>query len=400
MTATVGRARPAVHRFSAATVGPVDAHDTDLVVVGGGIAGVSVAYELAAHGRVVLLEAEADMPVHSTARSAATYIPGHGSGPFRALIDASGPRFGALQTELDTPPLLSPRPVLHLGDDDAGAAGIAAMLDEQRGEPHAPVELDPAEALRRAPVLRRAPGAAAWTAGSADIDAIALHDGYRRGLRARGGTVLRGARVTAVTRDGAGWRVATAAGHRVRAAAVVDAAGSWADEIAGLAGVPRAGLTPLRRTIAACPVPDPAALRVAGAPLPLIADAAERWYLKPEADTVLVSPADETPQPPGDARPDELDVARGLDRVGEVTTLGLRSVRTAWAGLRTFAPDRAPVLGEWPGHPGFHFVAGQGGSGIESSPALAALAASVIVGTAVPDDVTLDPAVCSVTRLA
>ncbi|WP_158092385.1 MULTISPECIES: NAD(P)/FAD-dependent oxidoreductase [Pseudonocardia] len=377
----------------------MESHDTDLVVIGGGIAGVSVAYELAAHDRVLLLEAEVDMPVHSTARSAATYIPGHGSGPFRALIDASGPRFAALQTELDTPPLLSARPVLHLGDDDEGAAGIVAMLAEQRGEPNAPVALDPVQACRYAPVLRRPPRAAAWTSGSADIDAIALHDGYRRGLRARSGTVLRGARVSAISRDGSGWLVRTAAGHRVRAAAVVDAAGSWADEVAALAGVPRAGLTPLRRTIAACPVPDPSVLRVDGSPLPLIADAAERWYLKPEADTVLVSPADRTPQAPGDARPDELDVALGLDRIGEVTTLGLRSVRTAWAGLRTFAPDRAPVLGEWPDHPGFHFVAGQGGSGIESAPALAALAASMIVGRPAPADVALDPAVCSVTRL-
>lgn len=373
-------------------------YGTDLVVVGGGIAGVSVAYELAAHAAVVLLEAESDMPVHSTARSAATYIPGHGAGPFRALIDASGPRFARLQEELGTPPLLTPRPVLHLGDDDAGVAGIEAMLDEQRGEPGAPVGLEPAEALRRAPVLRRAPRASAWVADAADVDATALHDGYRRGLRARGGTVLRGARVCEPARDGAGWVVRTDAGHVVRAGAVVDAAGAWADEIAALAGVPRAGLTPYRRTIAACPAPDPSVLTPGGAPLPMIADAAERWYLKPEADTVLVSPADETPQDPGDARPDELDVALALDRVGEATTLGLRSVRTAWAGLRTFAPDRAPVLGEWPDHPGFHFVAGQGGSGIESAPALAALAASVILGRATPGDVAVDPAVCSVTR--
>ncbi|ALE72928.1 hypothetical protein AD006_14725 [Pseudonocardia sp. EC080610-09] len=377
----------------------MDAHLTDLVVIGGGIAGVSVAYELAAHARVVLLEAETDMPVHSTARSAATYIPGHGSGPFRALIAASGPRFAALPDELGTPPLLTPRPVLHVGTDDDGAAALAAMLADQAGEPGAPVALDPDEAHRRAPVLRRPPRAAAWTAGAADVDTAALHDGYRRGLRARGGTVLRDARVSALARDGDGWTARTVAGHVVRAGAVVDAAGAWADEVAALAGVPGAGLVPHRRTIAACPVADPSVLRPGGAPLPLIADAAERWYLKPEADAVLVSPADETPQPPGDARPDELDVALALDRVGEATTLGLRSVRTAWAGLRTFAPDRAPVLGARPGHPGFHLVAGQGGSGIESAPALAALAASVILGRPAPADVALDPDVCSVTRL-
>ena len=185
----------------------------------------------------------------------------------------------------------------------------------------------------------------------------------------------------------------------MRAGVVVDAAGAWADAVAALAGVPGAGLTPYRRTIAACPVGDPSVLTVDGAVLPMIADAAERWYLKAEADVVLVSPADETPAEPGDARPDELDVALALDRVGSATTLGLRSVRTAWAGLRTFAPDRAPVLGARPEHPGFFFVAGQGGSGIESAPALAALAASVVLGHPAPADVELDPAVCSVTRL-
>lgn len=369
---------------------------TELVVVGGGIAGVSVAHELAAHRRVVVLEAEHDVPVHATARSAATYIPGHGSGPFRALTDASGPRFAALERELDTPPLLSPRPMLTVAHDDEAVAALAARIEEQRGEPGAPVPIDPDEAVARCPVLRR-PRAAAWTAGSHDVDAIALHDGYRRGLRSRGGTLLRDARAVAIARDGAGWVVDTAGGHRVHADAVVDAAGAWAEHVAELAGVPGARLRPFRRTIAACPAPDPGMLHGPDGPLPMTRDAAERWYWKAERDTVLVSPADETPAGPGDARPDERDVALALDRVGATSTLGLRSVRTAWAGLRTFAPDRAPVLGERPDHSGFHFVAGQGGSGIESAPALAAMAAAVVLGEPVPDG-SPDPVVCSVTR--
>jgi D-arginine dehydrogenase len=131
----------------------------------------------------------------------------------------------------------------------------------------------------------------------------------------------------------------------------------------------------------------------------MVIDAAERFYFKPEGDGLLVSPADETPVEPHDARPDELDVALALERVEAVTRLGLRSVRTSWAGLRSFVPDRRPVVGAWPDHPGFWFCAGQGGSGIESAPALSAFAAAVITGAPVPADVPLDRVTLSPARL-
>lgn len=374
---------------------------SDVVVVGGGIAGASVAYELAATRSVVLLEAETALARHSTARSAATFIPGHGTGVVRALIVASGPRFALLETDLDAPPLLAPRPTLHVAVDDEGEAALAARLAEQAGEPGAPVVLDPTEAERRCPVL--APGvvrAAAVVEGAADVDTEALHQAYIRGLRRRGGTVRAGARVTAVERRGTGWRVHTGAGEApIDVADVVDAAGAWADVVAGLAGVPRIGLTPLRRTIAQVLVPDQARLRAPDGPLPMVIDAGERFYLKPEGDGLLVSPADETPVEPHDARPDELDVALALERVEAVTRLGLRSVRTSWAGLRSFVPDRRPVVGAWPDHPGFWFCAGQGGSGIESAPALSAFAAAVITGAPVPADVPLDRVTLSPARL-
>lgn len=158
----------------------------------------------------------------------------------------------------------------------------------------------------------------------------------------------------------------------------MDAAGAWADEVAALAGVPRIGLRPFRRTLAVVRVPDPARTRGG----PMVIDAAERWYFKAEGDDLLVSRADETPAAPGDARPDPVDVALALERVESVTGLGLRSVRSSWAGLRSFVPDRLPVLGSWPDHPGFVFLAGQGGSGIESAPAMAVLAADVVRGRA------------------
>jgi len=180
----------------------------------------------------------------------------------------------------------------------------------------------------------------------------------------------------------------------------VDAAGAWADVVADLAGVPRVGLTPLRRTIAVVRVPDPERLRTPdGTRLPMVVEARERFYFKSEGADLLVSPGDETPSPPCDARPDELDVAVALERVEAVTQLGLRSVRTAWAGLRSFVPDRRPVVGSWPDHPGFHFLAGQGGAGIETAPALAALAAAVVTGAAPPPDVAVDPAVLAPRRV-
>ena len=371
----------------------------DVAVVGGGIAGASVAHELAASRSVVLLEAETALGTHSTARSAATWIPGHGVAAVRALITASGPRFAALAAEWDAPPLLAPRPVLWTASDPDAEAALAVQVAERAGEPDAPVPVDPDEARLRCPALREV-RAAALTEAAADVDVAALHAAYLRGLRARGGTVHTSARVVALGRDGAGWRVGLAGGDELYAAEIVDAAGAWADRVAALAAVPPLGLTPLRRTIAVARVPDPARLRSPdGGPLPMACDATDRWYFKADGPHLLVSRADETPAEPCDARPDELDVALAVERVEAVTGLGLRSVVTSWAGLRTFVPDRAPVVGALPEHPGFWFVAGQGGSGIETAPALSALAAAVITGAAVPPDVPLDPAALAPTRL-
>lgn len=368
----------------------------DVVVIGGGIAGASVARELAATRSVLLLEAEPELARHSTARSAATYIPGHGSDVMRALITASGPRFTALAAELDSPPLLVPREVLWVAVDADGELSLARMLAERAGEPGGPEPISGEEAQRRCPAL--APGAvraAASTPDAADVDTDALHRAYVRGLRARGGTVRTGTPATAITRRGNGWRV-EAGGESVDTALVVDAAGAWADAVADLAGVPRIGLVPYRRTIAMARVPDPSRLR--GRP-PMVCEAGDGFYFKAEGDDLLISPGDETPTEPGDAKPDELDVAVALERVEAVTRLGLRSVRTSWAGLRSFVPDRRPVVGEWPTHPGFAFVAGQGGSGIETAPALSVLAAAVLTGAPVPPDISLDRVTVSPTRL-
>ncbi|WP_344413757.1 FAD-dependent oxidoreductase [Pseudonocardia ailaonensis] len=351
----------------------------DVIVIGGGIAGASVAYELAADRAVLLLEAEDSLALHSTGRSAATSIPGHGSAVFRALTRESAARFAALPAELDAPPFLTPMRIVWAAFDDDGERLLERDLAEWAGEPDAPRPLTAAETTAAVPGLRGA-RAGAFSDGAAAADAIGLHGAYVSGLRRRGGVVVKGARVERIVRTGADWQV-TAGGRTRTAPDVVDAAGAWADDVAALAGVPRAGLVPHRRTIAVSPCAVPPGM-------PMLKDAADRFYSKPEGDALLLSPADETPCAPGDVRPDELDVALALERVEEVLGLGLRSIRTSWAGLRTFAPDRDPVVGAWAGHPGFHFFAGQGGSGIESAPALAALGAAVVTATPVTGEVS------------
>lgn len=349
------------------------------VVVGGGIAGVSVAAELARDGPVVLLEGEHELARHTTGRSAASYIPGHGPPPARALVTASRDRFDALADEAGHA-FLRPRPVLHVAHDEHEER----VLRDEILPLDAVDELAPDDAVARWPALRRdLLRAAAVVETAQDADPLGLHQHYRRALRARGGEIRTGTPVTSLERRTTGWRVGTGHDH-LDIDTVVLAAGAWTDHLLTLAGVDPVGLRPLRRTIAIARVP-------AGAPVrrddPFVVSAGERWYAKPEGEHLLVSPSEETPAEPGDPRPDELDVARALEHVNAVTTLGLRSVATSWTGLRTFAPDRALVIGDRPGHPGLHLFAGQGGSGIETAPAAAALAAAVIRGDTPPADV-------------
>ncbi|MCD2190049.1 NAD(P)/FAD-dependent oxidoreductase [Actinomycetospora soli] len=345
-----------------------------VVIVGGGIGGVSVAAELAALGveRPVLLEAEPELARHTTGRSAASYIPGHGSGPMRALVAASRDRFDALAAEAGHP-FLRPRPVLH----------VATTADEERVLrdeilPLDPVdELTPTEAVRRWPALRPdAVRAAGIVEDAHDADPSGLLQHYRARFRAAGGTIRTSAPVVGMAPTGTGWHLEVPDGG-IDTDLVVLAAGAWTDRLLVLAGAAPLGLQAYRRTIAIVRAqvrPDD----------PFAVSAADAWYAKPEAAGLLISPSEETPQEPGDARPDELDVALALERVDAVTTLGLRSVVTSRAGQRTFAPDRTLVVGERA--PGLAVVAGQGGSGIETAPAAAALAAAVLLGRDVPAD--------------
>jgi D-arginine dehydrogenase len=345
---------------------------TGAVVIGGGIAGVSAAQELAAHMAVVLLEQEQQLAHHTTGRSAAAYLETYGSPTVRRLTLAS---------RSFLTPLLSSRPLLWIGAQDRGDELHAAA---EAGRALVPsVELiDAAAAVALCPVLRPTQAPVAVLEPEAmDIDVAALHQAFVTGMRALGGEIRRSSPVVALARSGDSWTVTTPS-EVFESDVVVNAAGAWCDEVAALAGVPSIGLQPLRRTAFTCPAPDGVDVRA----WPLVADIDDRFYFKPEGQQLLCSLADETLSPPCDAVAEPLDVALAIERINEATTLELRHVRRSWAGLRSFVADRTPVVGIDPEAPGFCWLAGQGGYGIQTAPAMARAAAGLVRDQRLPDD--------------
>ena len=340
------------------------------------MAGVSIGAGVAGERAVVLIETEPQLAYHSTGRSAAAYLPSYGGPVVRALTVASRALYDQLSEGRDEP-LLRPRPLLWLSVDDASERAVHALAAES-GVLQL-VDTDGAIALCAALKPERVRGGGVDGAGM-EIDVAGLHETYLRRLRQKGGKVLRSAPLKRVTRRAGGWEV-HAGDDRILTGTIVDAAGSWADQVAAVAGVPGIGLSPRRRSAFISPVRDGLGDR---SMWPLVNDGLERWYFKPEAGGVLVSPADETPSEPCDARPDELEIARAIEEINEVTSLGLRSVSHAWAGLRSFVSDRAPVVGARPDFPGFFYFAGQGGYGIQMAPALAELGAAILLAGAAP----------------
>lgn len=357
-------------------------HQFDVIVVGGGIAGVSIGYELARDHSVCLLERESTLAFHTTGRSAALFLQTYGNAPIRALTSASRD-FLADPPEFWDSALLSPRSLLQFAVRGRGDA-LEAMYQRVRELTPDTELLAPEDACDLFPMLRPAHiDAALYEPGAMEVDVHALHQGYVRGLRARGGVVETTGAVVALDRVGGSWNVTTADGRARRAPVVVDAAGAWADSLAGLAGAQRVGIRALRRTIFMIGMPEDAARTE----LPTLSDIDESFYVKPEGEQLLCSPADETPTEPSDARPDDLEIARALDAIGEATTLTTRHVRSSWAGLRSFVADRTPVVGFDPDVDGFFWCAGQGGYGIQTCVSLARVGAALLRGEPAPADV-------------
>lgn len=338
----------------------------DIAVIGAGMAGASLAAELADGADVIVLEAESAPGYHATGRSAAFWTESYGGPGVQPLTAASGPWLqkhgfltgrGALtiartgqEGALDA--FISSFSTLGVEIEQVGHSAMTGLIPGLRGD---------------------------WTYGAlerscCDIDVAGLHQHYLAQARRGGAELVCAARVASIARAGFAWRISLTDGREITAAVVVDAAGAWADPVASMAGARPLGIMPFRRTMAqvrtAPPVPDR---------LPLVLDLGETFYFKPENGRLWLSPHDETPSMPGDAAPEEIDVAKAIDRLEGVVDWEVERVEHSWAGLRSFAPDRLPVYGFASDQPGFFWFAGQGGFGIQTAPAAARLAAGLLL---------------------
>lgn len=336
----------------------------DFLIIGGGIAGVSAAARLAPHGSVTLLEGEKTLAHHASGRSAALYEPRYGLAPVVELSLESGDYFRSI------PNLLTPRGLMILGraGQEADFAHDIDTMDLAR------ISLDAARAI--VPILNPATvqdigyGDHAW-----DIDTDLLLQGFARTARNHGAEIITAAPATQIDKISGGWRVTTAAGTH-EAAILINAAGAWADVVAQMAGIAPLGIQPLRRSMARIPAPGGHDLTR----WPMIFGCGETWYCKPDAGALIVSPADEDPMPPHDAFADDMVLAMGLARYEEMVTEPVTRMIANWAGLRSFAPDRVPVIGFDDHDPTFFWLVGQGGYGFQSSDGSSRLTAALITG--------------------
>jgi D-arginine dehydrogenase len=339
----------------------------DFAVIGAGMAGASIAAELAEHARVLLLEAEDAPGYHATGRSAAFWEECYGGPGVVPLTLPSG-------AYLREHGFLSNRGALYIGQ--AGdRATMDAFFARFAGTGVTIERMDRAGLSRLVPHMREEWCDALWEPACADIDVAGLHQHYLAAARRGGVEQVCRARVSGVERREGVWRIATEAGGEYRAATIVNAAGAWADPVAQMAGAQPLGIEPLRRTLAQVRVAPQAP-----EDLPLVLDINGGFYFKPDNGRLWLSPHDEIPSLPCDAAPEEIDVAIAIDRFQRVTDWTIEAVERRWAGLRSFAPDRLPVYGPDPVVDGLFWFAGQGGFGIQTAPAAARLGAQLALG--------------------
>lgn len=352
----------------------------DVIIIGAGIAGASIGCFLAPHRRVLILERESQPGYHTTGRSAAVFSATYGPPLVRQLSRASLPFYRSPPPPLGEHPLLTPRRALLLAEP-----GQETLIDDtlQALGPHAAAlqRLDAAAALALVPALRPERVAGALLDPEvADIDVHALHHGMLHIAKRRGAQVHCNADVQSLERTASGWTLRVS-GQTLQAAVVVNAAGAWADVIAGRAGIAPLALQPKRRSAFTFALPADIDARA----WPMVLGLDESWYMKPDAGQMLASPANADPSPPMDALPEAIEIATGIHRLHEMTTFDVRRPSHTWAGLRSFLPDGAPVAGWAPDCPTFFWLAGHGGYGLQTAPALGAAAAAIALNTPLPD---------------
>ncbi|KAF1052350.1 MAG: FAD-dependent catabolic D-arginine dehydrogenase DauA [Stenotrophomonas maltophilia] len=371
--------------------------DVDYLIIGGGIAGASTGYFLSQHASVAVLEREAHHGYHSTGRSAALYTLAYGTPQVRALSAASRAFFDAPPEGFAEHPILTPRGEVTV-DFQGDPEELQRQFDSALNSVPQMRLLNADEACALLPILRREQvHGAMLDPTAADIDTEALLQGYLRGIRRHGGHLRVEAEVTAIERDGEYWSVQTG-NERCRARVLVNAAGAWADRLAELAGVAPLGLVPKRRAAFLFATPE----GLDSQHWPVLVSLDESFYIKPDAGLLLGSPANADPVEPHDVHPEELDIATGIYQIEEHTSLCIRRPSHTWAGLRSFFADGDLVSGYDPTAPGFYWVAGQGGYGIQTSAAMGQASAALLTGQPLPEQLTqhgLSAAMLSPARL-
>lgn len=372
--------------------------DSRVLIAGAGIAGASAAYFLAPHCSVTILEREDQPGYHTTGRSAALFAESYGNATVRSLTRASRAFLQTPPAGFGANPILSPRGHLVFGRADQAAALEAIAADF--AATGARVQALTGGRVRELVPALRADHAhlGILDAAAQDMDVHALHQGFLRGARANGARLVTGAELRAAQFSAGRWRVETSAGE-FDAAVLVNAAGAWVDQVARACGAEPIGIQPLRRTAIVFECANFSGARE----WPMAVDATETLYFRPEAGRFLASPADETASPPCDARPEEIDIATLLERMQAATNFAVRRITAKWAGLRSFVSDRTPVVGFDPRRPAFFWLAGQGGYGIQTSPAMGMAAAALVLEREIPHalrDEGVAPAALDPRRLA
>lgn len=357
----------------------------DVAIIGGGIAGFSLAHFLSPHCKVLVLEREDAFGYHATARSAAEFAFRFHTPLVGKLAALSFPFLSNPPQGFTVVPLLRERGMILIAAHEKQVR-LDELFETESANTDRLRRMSQAEVLTHAPILNPDYFVSAFFDPDCwDIDADALFQGFRKSASASGAIACLKSGVISAERKASQWQIETQAGQ-FEAAVAINASGAWADETAVMFGALPVGHTPLNRTMITVELPESLDWKS----MPEVQEVDEDFYMKPDAGRLLLSPADETESAPCDAQPEELGIAWAMHWLTEATKIKATRPTSAWAGLRTFAPDRAPVVGFDPSVDGFFWLTGQGGFGIQTSPALGELAANLLLGRGLPERFKLE----------